>query len=302
MRDIATYSAAEWLTFRPLVHRLKYARNRVVSGGFVRLGAATRDRFLAEHAGLAGKTIAATIAFNMPWAVDLFLRTARRNLVDAAIVVLDNSSRKEARAEIAALCRANSIAYLSLPRNPEWSPNRSHGIALNWAYRNLVRPLEPPAFAFLDHDLFALEPVGLAALLAGQPVYGRKLRSRNVPGAWSLWAGFCVFDHAALKSRMLDFNYESPMKLDTGGYNWLRLYRNLDAAGMRFTEDRRIRFREPDTNATFDAAMFDGFVHVGGASYTAKGREKNRISFFQRLVAHVEAGGEWQDLVVPADP
>src|SRR3990167_3581136 len=302
MRDIATYSAADWLTFKPLVHRLKYVRNQVVSGGYVLLGAAMRDRFLAEHAGLAGKTIAATIAFNMPWAVDLFLRTARLNLVDAAIVVLDNSSRKAARAEIAGLCRASGVAYLPLPRNPEWGPNRSHGIALNWAYRNLIRPLDPPVFAFLDHDLFALQPVDLAAPLAGQSVYGAMKRSKVVSGAWSLWAGFCVFDHAALKARLLDFNYEGPMKLDTGGYNWMRLYRDLDATRMRFAKGAHIRFREPDTHATYDAAMFDGFVHVGGASYTAKGREPGRIAFFQRLVAHIEAGGQWQDFVLPGDP
>jgi hypothetical protein len=301
MRDIATYSAADWLTFKPLVHRLKYARNQAVSRAFISFGAASRERFLAEHAGLAGKTIAATIAFNMPWAVELFLRAARLNLIDTAIIVLDNSSRREARAEIGALCRANGVAYLSLPRNPEWSPNRSHGIALNWAYRNLIRPLDPPVFAFLDHDLFALQPFEFAAALVGQPVYGIKRRSKIVPGAWSLWAGFCVFDHAALKPRLLDFNYESPMMLDTGGYNWMRLYRDLDATGMRFAKGAGIKFREPDTHATYDAAMFDGFVHVGGASYSAKGREPGRIAFFRRLVAHVEAGGQWQDFVVPAD-
>jgi hypothetical protein len=302
MRNLASYSAADWLTFRPLVHRLKYVRNQAVSRAFLSFGAASRERFLAEHAGLAGKTIAATIAFNMPWAVELFLRTARLNLIDTAIIVLDNSSRKEARAEIAALCRANGVAYLSLPRNPEWSPNRSHGIALNWAYRNLIRPLDPPVFAFLDHDLFALQPFDLAAALVGQPVYGTKTRSRVVPEAWSLWAGFCVFDHAALKSRLLDFNYEGPMMLDTGGYNWMRLYRDLDAAGMRFAKAVHVRFREPDTQATYEAAMFDDFVHVGGASYTTRGREPNRIAFLQRLVAHVEAGGEWRHFVVPDDP
>jgi hypothetical protein len=301
MRDIASYSAADWLTFKPLVQRFKYVRNRAVSGGFVRLGAATRDRFLAEHAGLAGKTIAATIAFNMPWAVELFLRTARLNLIDTAVIVLDNSSSKEARAEIAALCRANGVAYLPLPRNPEWGPNRSHGIALNWAYRNLVRPLDPPVFAFLDHDLFALEPVDLAGLTAGQPVYGAMRRSRVVSGAWSLWAGFCVFDHAALKSRTLDFNYEGPMKLDTGGYNWTRLYRDLDATRMRFAKNARVAFCEPDTQSTYDAAMFDGFVHVGRVSYSGRGREPGRIAFYRRLVAHIEAGGRWQDLTLPVE-
>ena len=51
------------------------------------------------------------------------------------------------------ICRDLDAAYLSLPFNPERHPCRSHGLAMTWAYYNVIRPLQPRVFAYFDHDL-----------------------------------------------------------------------------------------------------------------------------------------------------
>jgi hypothetical protein len=91
------------------------------------------------------------------------------------------------------------------------------------------------------------------------------------------------------------------LNLDTGGYNWTRLYRDLDATSMRFAERVRVALRDPDTHATYSAVTLDGFVHVGRVSYSARGSEPGRIAFYRRLVAHIEAGGRWQDFLLQGD-
>jgi len=294
MRDISSYLPVEWLAGTPVVHRVKYLRNRALERVFRASGARQRDRFLDENAQIGRNQLAVTIAFNMPWVIELFLRTARLNMPDASVIVADNSSKDEARTEIAALCRSFGVAYVGLPRNPEWHPNRSHGIAMNWAYHNLVRALDPDVFAFLDHDMFALDPFDLAAKVSRQPVYG--IRMGDVEnGPWSLWAGYSIFDYTAVKMRDLDFNYERPLRLDTGGYNWLRLYRYLDRDSLDYAGKCRATFRDSQDDDEHYCDLNDTFAHVGGASYKPAGRDAQRIAFFQRLVADIEQGGRWRD-------
>jgi hypothetical protein len=301
MRDIGSYSTREWLTAVPVVHRVKHLRNRALERTYRSLGARERDRFLAESAGALGRKLVLTIAFNTPWAVDLFIRTARRNLHDVSVVVADNSSNAHASAEIGAVCARYHAAFLRVPKNPDWHPNRSHAIAMNWVYHNLVRPLDPEVFAFLDHDLFALSPFDIAESVARQPVFGFK---KQHPGqeAWSLWAGHCIFNKAAIQGRTLDFGYDLPLRLDTGGYNWGRLYRFLDGDEMAFAEGRIASLRDPVDGSLHLCGLIDSFVHFQAASYGSQGNSADRTAFFRRLIAHVETGGRWEELVVRQAP
>jgi glycosyltransferase involved in cell wall biosynthesis len=307
MRDVGAYSVSELLACRPLVDQFKYVRNQAVERFYRSTGAEARDKFFAKRPHGVGRTVAVTIAFNTPWVIELFLRAAKLNLPDTAIIVADNSTDAAARVEISRLCDVHGADYVGLPRNPERHPNRSHGIAMNWVYYNLVKPLGPDVFAFLDHDLFALSPFDLATAVAQQPVYGRyKLNPKE--RAWSLWAGYAVFDNAAIKERKLDFGYDRPFNLDTGGNNWLRLYRFLDDRAMRFARIRTTWFRDPADMSIHGGIMFDSFLHVVGASYGAKGRDARRVAFFQHLIGEIEAGRQWEDFVTdwqegdPRDP
>ena len=133
-------------TLTPVVHRFKYVRNRTLERVYRNRGGAARDRFLADNAENLGPKLAVTIAFNTPWVVELLLRAARINLTDMSVVVADNSSDDAAAGEIAALCDQYGAAYARLPRNPEWHPNRSHGVAMNWAYYKPGQAIAPANF------------------------------------------------------------------------------------------------------------------------------------------------------------
>jgi hypothetical protein len=288
VRSLANYTLREWLVLKPAVHRFKRVRNRATMVAYCRTGNRIRDAFLAANPGLHGADVAVAIAFNTPWCIDFWIRSMRANVPGCRLVVADNSSRREARAEIAALSHAAGVAYLSLPRNPVRSPNRSHGLALNWVYRQVIRRLAPRMFAFIDHDLFPVEPFDLAATVAKQPVYGLHKES-PWQGAWSLWAGYCVFDYQAIAGYDVDFTYDGPLLLDTGGLNWPGLYRHLDPAGFRFCSTSTLSFRDPASGQKLSFARLDTFLHYGGASYRQEAYLEARRARLAELIAKSEA-------------
>ncbi|MAS08379.1 MAG: hypothetical protein CL534_27310 [Ahrensia sp.] len=245
------------------IRALKNRRNAFVDRIF-RNRKAADGRALAAH--LAGKGVAFpcfAIAFNTPWVIDLLTAGWNRHCRGADLVILDNSSNPDARDAIRRICAERGIAYLALPRNPEWSPNRSHGIAMNWGYYNVVRHIRPQAFGFIDHDCIPVADYDFRKVLAGRSVFGRP---RNAPGRWSLWAGFCFFRYDLTDGRAIDFKHRIEWGLDTGGGNWETLYRTLDLSTVGFSVTTKKPADVGESEAT-DQLIEGSFVHVGGASY-----------------------------------
>lgn len=271
MRDLTDYSVKEWLTATPLAHRLRRARNRMV------------DRIYRDRPGegqaqvveaMRGAPVAAfTVAFNMPDAIAFLSDAMGRFLPGTPLVVCDNSTNAEARAAIAGLCAARSHPYCALPPSPYRggkNGSRSHAVALNWIYANLVRPAAPRVFALIDHDLIPLAPADLAASLAGQPCYGL-VRHGEGNAAWYLWPGYSVFDFAAVKDLPLDFGTDTPLTLDTGGQNWSVLYRALELPRLRMASRQRVYLADPETGETEHFLLTDRWLHVGGAGHRGGG-------------------------------
>ena len=232
--------------------------------------------------------MAVTIAFNTPLAIDWLAESLAAHAPHIALVVCDNSSDPEARAAIAALCAKRGVAYLSMPRVPvplQRNPSRSHGFAMTWAFHNVVRPLAPAAFAFLDHDLVLTAPVSLAGLVRSQPVYGL-LADHPEWGTWALWGGYAVFDFAAVGQLPLDFGTYHTMGLDSGGRNWPVLYRQLDRSGFSFARHRWEQVRLGDGETT-DVEMIDAWMHVGEVSHRPQQAERLRF-----LSAKMRGGSE----------
>jgi hypothetical protein len=288
MRSVGNYSLREWGVLKPVVHRFKRSRNRATMLFYCRTGDGVRDAFLAAHPELRGANLAIAVAFNTAWCIELWIRSMRTNVPGCIPIVADNSSRATARSEIAALCRTAGVAYLPLPPNPVGSPNRSHGLAMNWTYHQVIRRLEPRMFAFIDHDLFPIEPFDLAATVSTQPVYGLRMQS-PWQGAWSLWAGYCVFDYAAVSRHDLDFTYDNPLRLDTGGLNWPRLYRHLDVDALRFCPHRSAAFEDPDSRVRLTFPKLDTFLHFGSASYMHNAHHDARHALIAELIRKSEA-------------
>ncbi|MFG1359550.1 hypothetical protein [Xanthobacter pseudotagetidis] len=302
MRALADYTVREWLAGAPLAQRLRRTRNVVVDRIYRRRAAVGQEALVARLKG--HDALAFTIAFNQPGAVALLADAMARFVPAAELVVCDNSSDPAARAAIARLCGERRLAYCPLPPAPyrgARNGSRSHAVALNWVFRNLVRPAAPGVFAMLDHDLVPLAPTDLSALVRGQPCYGHVRRSdRPACGAWYLWPGFTVFDFAAVGALALDFGTDTPLGLDTGGQNWAVLYRRLDLAGLRRAKVRSVYLADvhPGAGATGErraSMLLDGWFHIGGAGHREGGLsalERTRAAFdadpdglFARLVA-----------------
>ena len=253
------------LNHNPVVRGIKNLRNEIVDGIFRRRKAAVSS-LIDQLNGLGTKPVCFCIAYNTPWCIEVMIASWRRFVTGAQLVIIDNSSRADARAEIAALCSLSGVPYLALPKNPEWSLLRSHALAMNWIYYNIAVPLAPHIFGFLDHDCFPMRPFDLTEQFSANQFYGLKKTSPTHPERWSLWAGFCFFRYDSVRGLPLDFKHRVEHQLDTGGGNWKPLYGNSLPSDLREAVITMQSFPEiqiPDLFMTIENI----FLHVGGASY-----------------------------------
>lgn len=282
MRDLANFSAREWLQLLPLQHGLKQARNDIWLAVYRQLRAPGFDAFMAQARRGAGRNVALVIAFEQPWALDWLLKMAAVNLADTLVLVFDNSRNSSARVELEQVCRRYGAPYLGLPANPTRHVNRSHGLAMSWVYDNVVRHIEPRLFAYLDHDLIPVRPVNLAERMGDQPLFGLQVSS---PWAWQLWAGYCMFDFASLAGLPLNFLYDFSRGLDTGGRNWNSLYRHHDSSRLRFASSHLQEVCSPASGKSMQLQMLDErWLHVGGAGYEQNAQD--RFNFCKELAIH----------------
>lgn len=280
MRNLTEFSWKEQLTLLPLRHAMKQVRNDAWMAIYRRRRSQGLRRFLDEAQTLAGKTIALVIAFEQPGYLNWLLQMARTNLTDATVLVFDNSRDAAKRKEIEAVCTANGVAYLALPTNSTTHVNRSHGMAMSWVYHNAVRAIHPRIFGFIDHDLIPAKRMAIADKLANQPIYG--LLNTGKFGFWSLWAGYCFFEFAAIGELPLNFLYDFSRDLDTGGRNWRDLYRHYDRSKLQFASSEHITMSAPGVKKARQVQWIDrSWMHIGGISYHEAPRD--RIEFYAAL-------------------
>lgn len=282
-RDIATYTAAEWLRLRPLSHAYKTLLWNRIDRRFVRAPAADQAAHRRLLQTLAGRNLIGTIAWNSPWVIRWQLRFVNKNLKNAAFLVADNSTDFDARKAIAAVCEEGGAAYLPLPPNPyreSRHASRSHGLALNWVYRNLVRRLRPGAWGFFDHDLFPTTPFDPAERLRGQPFYG-DLEVRD-HGRY-LWPGYCFFARSADEKVTLDFRQDWFRQLDTGGMNAGLLFDRLDLSKFTFGKRRSIGPQRNYAVTEDEIDWFDDCLHLGNASGWLASTEERQVALVSLL-------------------
>ena len=234
-KPLAEYRPRDWARLRPLFHAYKTWRYDRVTAWYVKRPQMAGD---LDELGrrIAGARLLVTVAFNDAEILERQLLAVRRFVAGALHIVADNSRDDEAAQKIEALCGQLGTPYLRLPANP-WgakSPSRSHGLALNWIWRRLIRPAGPELFGFLDHDLVPVAPCDPFEPLSRQPVHGDK---RWAGERWFLWAGYCFFRTAFLEGRDVDFGQDWFVGLDTGGGNWRSIYAQMEPSSL---EERRI--------------------------------------------------------------
>jgi hypothetical protein len=231
--------------------------------------------------------VVATVAFNRPDVIEWQIHLVRRYLAEhESYIVFDNSKKDEARKAIRDLCRRQQVPYVALPKN-RLVVSRSHGQALNWIVRHFVTGFGPKLFGFIDHDIFPTQAFSIRERLEGKSAYGSVRRDTPTPGGWFLWPAFCFFDGSLLR-RPLDFAPSYKFHMDSGGGNWPVLYRSMDPASIRFTQDTLLRFGEGDDRHEDFFMSVDGWLHITNASNWRKQPVDRR----EHLVALLrQAGG-----------
>ena len=232
-KPLREYTWREIYRFRPALHWKREWQRRL------RVALETRASDAGRRAKdivpmLAARKVLITVAFNYSDTIAVQGELLRRHVGDGPWLVVDNSADADAAEEIAAAARRFDAYYVRLPAQ-RWAkllPNERHGAAMNWTWRNIIKPARPQAFGFLDHDIYPLTPTDPFAALERFPIAGVVTSHLNEVGRWHLWAGFCFFDYAFLRGRRVDFDYDVTDLLDTGGFNWRPIYRHVDRAAV----------------------------------------------------------------------
>jgi hypothetical protein len=229
-KRLSEYSIREHLRLQPLTHAWKTWNYRRMDERYMALPATAGDA-AAIRTAIGGRNVLVTIAFEDPAGLEMHIALVRRYVKADYHIVVDNSRDEESIRRNAAVVAAQGGLYLQLPPNPWTKRNdsRSHGIALNWVWRNIIRPAAPHAFGFIDDDMFPVAPCDPFAPLARYSFYGDH---RHAGPRWFLWAGYCFFRFDAVKDKPLDFGLDWFVGLDTGGANWDVLYRHIDPKAL----------------------------------------------------------------------
>jgi hypothetical protein len=288
-KSLNEFSAVDWRRLRPLTQAIKSLRYDLIDRTYRRRPAAAGDA-TAVARSIRGRKVLATIAFSDPNLVLWQTCLLRHYVPNALHVIVDNSTMDETAHEICRVALGAGTAYLRIPANP-WSghaASRSHGIALNWTWQNVIRAGEPEAFGFLDHDIFPTAVDDPFAPLAVQDLYGIV---REAGRRWFLWAGFCMFRFAAVKDKALNFGQDWFIGLDTGGGNWRTLYSQIDRTTLRVQPTTLFPFK-PGIALTDGPLQWCGtWLHEVGLMGDRRLVAEKRAALAVMLAPHVEAAG-----------
>ena len=136
-----------------------------------------------------------------------------------------------------------NVGYVSLPYNFYSRNSKSHGLALNWAYKHIVRTVKPVYVGFLDHDIYPIRSHRLIPILEEQNFFGQREVKENI---WYLWAGFCFFSTDFLEGKDIDFKpgIIENIEVDTGGLLFASCLNKINSRGFLFPSARYLGIRE----------------------------------------------------------
>ena len=255
------------------------------------------------------------VAFNNPKFIEEQERLVRKYMTDPdyTYIVVDNSTNATARSTIRSFCHEHSIPYINIPRCIRISnvsrftgPSTSHALALNIVYRHLIKKRKPYAFGLIDHDIFPLKPFSVLDKIAHQPFYGVKRERRRTHaatgspiGGWFMWPGYSFYKYAEIAPKKINFlpTILDGIFLDTGGLNYLRLYRSYDTSTMQFANEKVIRVRQSEgAKGKFDIYQTDcitmiddkEWIHlVNGSNYHKSASKANKAEMLEDLMERI---------------
>jgi hypothetical protein len=284
-KQVSDYQLQDWFRLRPLLHAWKTLRYRLINHLYVRRPPRAGDATLLAGA-IKGRDVLVSIAFSDPQIIRWQAILVRHYVPNALYVIADNSADDRSAAQISRFAEQQGVPYLRLPTNPWGIGSRSHGEAMNWVWHNLLRPGEPKAFGFLDHDLFPTAPDDPFAALATQDFYGVIRRAGD---KWFLWAGFCMFRFGKLREIPVNFGQDWFIGLDTGGGNWSVLYRDVDPSHLHRVTSRFVPCK-PSVNVNEAPLQWCGtWLHEVGLMGNPALRADKRDIVADILAPHLRA-------------
>ncbi len=248
-----------------------------------------------------------TIAFNNVELIAQQIESIKKHLTDSCYrhVIVDNSSDKNKRNQIMEVCQAQNIEYKEVPYSLSlkfchWISlfSMSHGIALNWAYYNVISPRSPKYFALLDHDILPVKSCSFSSAIGDTDFYGVK-RVRN--GGWYIWPGWGVYKFQVFASGKVNFLpfFNKHVFFDTGGSNYKNIYAHYELQKIKFPMVKFHRLKTTNDLHTDDAiyhsdyiqSIDNAWIHLinGSNYYQIQGKEQtikniiNDISFFEDI-------------------
>ncbi|HHL19362.1 MAG TPA: hypothetical protein ENJ33_06465 [Thiothrix sp.] len=292
MRNIKDYQFKELLRGQPIVDSFKQIRNDAYLAWYCRLQPNDLSSFLSHiDSKLAQKTLVISIAFERPETIGLLVANTKKHFQDAMLVIADNSYTTEARRKIKQICDDASVPYIVLPTNSTKHANRSHGMAIQWCFENIVKVIGPQLFAFIDHDLIPAKPINFSQTIKNQPFYGVLWKSRKTD-TWQLWAGYCLFDYKVIAQYKLNFLYDFSKGLDTGGRNHQVLYQYFDKEKLCFSSDIQVDFKVSSSAEENRMQVIDDcWFHMGGAGHLKA--FESRYEVFERQMNALDALQNW---------
>jgi len=275
MRDLSEYSLYEWIRLAPIKWGIKAFRNRYVAKKYSKKGAVGFDAFLSQidksRDYKVDKNIFISIAFERPEVIELQCRQMKKYLSGGVFVVIDNSNDEHIASKVAKICSKYAVPYLKLPKQSTSHPNRSHSLAIQWSFDNVIQGLKPEGFAFLDHDIVPFRFIDPFSKHKECVIFGRRWNSK-INDTWQLWAGFAFFRNEAIKSNSMSFMYDFSNGLDTLGEAYKNIFRYFDCDQCFVTCDDL-----SDACGITYQLMDSDWVHMSRASL------RNKLSFEERM-------------------
>lgn len=285
MKKINEFSVAEWLRLEPIKFLIKEIRNDCILFIYLKKKTPDLDSFIEKNQDLTKKRLLIIIAFEQVKVLEWLFQLANINLKDIDLIVFDNSRNLCKRKLIEACCEKYQIRYLSLPYNYTKHPNRSHGMAMTWVFKNVIKKLKPTLFGYLDHDMLPVKPINRNLFDRNKSCFGVLNEGRD---CWNLWAGYSFFRFSDVEKLPLNFLYDFSVGVDTGGRNWRCFYKNLAYSNFEYTNNRAISIRLNNGFEGVVQLIDSSWIHIGGISYNDNLAPKE--VFYEQFVHELLSG------------
>ena len=208
------------------------------------------------------------LAYNTPELIKLNFIALKKFIVDDfEYFALDNSNNDEESEKIKDFCMTKEINYVRLPKNPSSEPSINAGMALNWAYRNIIERFKPERFGIVDSDMFPTAQISINTYLDKSYAWGViTFREPNIlrgpwKKVWYMWLGLCFFRYDWFGGR--EPNYLPDWGVDSGGRIKINPKTIMNIPAVYWLQDPRREEIFPEV----EIHWYGTFAHFSASSF-----------------------------------